>query len=105
MLRKSISVLCALSLIFTMFITTEVSAKADKTAPALKLATPKNNQANVVTNIKISLKFSENIYKGKNFSKIKITKTNKSIKTKATISKNYLKISHTYSLSYSATYV
>ncbi|MFA6309153.1 MAG: hypothetical protein WC677_05355, partial [Clostridia bacterium] len=42
---------------------------------------------------------------GKNFSKIKITKTNKSIKTKATISKNYLKISHTYSLSYSATYV
>jgi methionine-rich copper-binding protein CopC len=105
MVRKSISVLCALSLVFTMFITTEVYARADKTAPTLKLATPKNNQTNVVTNIKISLKFSENIYKGKNFSKIKITKTNKSIGTKVTISKNYLNISHTYALSYSATYV
>jgi hypothetical protein len=78
---------------------------ADKTAPALKIATPKNNQTGIAANVKISLKFSENIYKSKYFSKIKLTKSNKAVRITASVSKNYLKIAHKYLLSYSSSYV
>ncbi|MFA6309154.1 MAG: Ig-like domain-containing protein [Clostridia bacterium] len=103
MFRKTVSVLCTLLLIFSQCIFISVSA-ADKTAPLLKAATPKNNQAGVTVNTKISLKFGENIYKSKYFSKIKLTKFGKTTSIKSSISKNYLNISHKYFLAYSSNY-
>jgi len=105
--KKIVAVLCALSLVFSQTAVMSVTAKADKTAPVMKSSTPKNNATGVSTStsIKLSIKFSENIYKGKNFSKIKITKSNKSIGLKVYISKNVLTIAHTKALSYSASYV
>jgi methionine-rich copper-binding protein CopC len=104
MFKKSIAVLCALSLVFSQIAAIGVSAK-DKTAPAMKVATPKNNATGIATNVKISLKFSENIYKSKYFSKIKLTKSNKATTITSSIYKNYLKISHKYSLAYKSSYV
>ncbi|MFA6309222.1 MAG: DUF4038 domain-containing protein [Clostridia bacterium] len=105
MLKRTVAVLCAISLIFSQGIFSGIVAAKDKTAPIMKVASPKNNQINVATNSKISLKFSENIYKSKYFSKIKLTKSNKATTITATISKNYLKVAHKYSLSYSSSYV
>ncbi len=105
MFKKSIAVLCTLSLLISQCATINVSIAADRTAPVIKAATPSNNKTGIATNIKISLKFSENIYKGKYFSKIKITKSGKTIKISSGISKNYLKIGHSSLLAYSTNYV
>jgi hypothetical protein len=105
MFKKSIAILCTLSLLISQCVLTNVSARADKTAPVIKAATPSNNKTGIATNIKISLKFSEKIYKGKYFSKIKITKSGKTIKISLGISKNYLKIGHSSLLAYSTNYI
>ncbi|MFA6309615.1 MAG: Ig-like domain-containing protein [Clostridia bacterium] len=105
MFKKSIAILCTLSLLISQCVLTNVSARADKTAPVIKAATPSNNKTGIATNIKISLKFSENIYKGKYFPKIKITKSGKSIKISSGISKNYLKIGHSSLLEYGTNYI
>ncbi|MFA6309155.1 MAG: Ig-like domain-containing protein [Clostridia bacterium] len=104
MFKKLIAVVCALSLVASQMVIVSVSAK-DKTAPVMKIATPKNNQTGIATNVKISLKFSENIYKSKYFSKIKLTKSKKAVTATASIYKNYLKIAHKYLLTNSAWYV
>jgi hypothetical protein len=70
----------------------------------LKSSAPKNNQVGVAVNTRISLKFGENIYKSKYFSRIKLTKSGKTASIKPSISKNYLNISHKYFLAYSSNY-
>jgi hypothetical protein len=103
-MKKLLAFVCILSIIFSQVVIINTSAR-DKTAPVLKVATPKINQNNVATNVKISLKFNENIYKSKYFAKIKLTKSNKATTIKCSISKYYLNISHKYALSYNAAYV
>ncbi len=106
MLRKSIAVLCALSVVLSQTALFGFTS-TDKTAPSLKSASPQNNQTGVERNVKISLKFSENIYKSKYFSKIKIklNQSGKSITSSASIYKNYLKINHKYFLAFATIYV
>ncbi len=104
MSKKFIAILCALSLVFTQIAAISVTA-ADRTAPALRAATPKMNSTGISTTVKISLKFSENLYKSKYFTKIKLAKSSGSATTiTRSIYKNYLKIGHKYGLSYSTTY-
>jgi hypothetical protein len=82
-----------------------VSAKADKTAPTVKSSSLKNNAAGVVTKVKIVIKYSENIFKGKNFTKIKLTRSSKAVKLKLVISKTTLSITPSAPLSYYTNYV
>ncbi len=104
MSKKLIAIFCALTMVFTQIAAVSVSA-ADKTAPALRAATPKMNSTGISTTVKISLKFSENLYKSKYFTKIKLAKSSGSAVTiTRSIYKNYLKIGHKYALSYSTTY-
>ncbi len=104
MLKKLIAVACALSMVFSQVAAVSVNA-ADRTAPALRAATPKMNSTGISTTVKISLKFSENLYKSKYFTKIKLAKSSGSATTiTRSIYKNYLKIGHKYALSYSTTY-
>ncbi|MFA6308458.1 MAG: Ig-like domain-containing protein [Clostridia bacterium] len=105
MLKKSVAILCALSLVFSQCIILGVSAKADKTAPTFKSSTPKNNQTGISTTAKITLKFSENIYKGKTFTKIKLTKSGKAVTLKMSISKTTLTITHKAAFAYKSSYV
>ncbi len=104
MLKKAIVIMCTLTLLFSQCFTANVFAK-DTTAPVFKSSTPKNNATSIATNVKIKLKFSENIYKGSNFSKIKLTKSGKTVSIKTSISSTYLIISHTYLLANNKTYV
>jgi len=105
MLKKIIAVLCALSMVFLQGNMLN-AAVVDKVAPTIKSASPKNNQTSISVNRKIRLTFSENIYAGTSFSKIKLTKTNGvAVKIKISISKNILYISHTYKLDYNSYYV
>ncbi len=104
MSKKFMAILCALSLVFTQIAAISVTA-ADRTAPALRAATPKMNSTGISTTIKINLKFSENLYKSKYFTKIKLAKSSGKVVTiTRSIYKNYLKIGHKYALSYSTTY-
>ncbi len=104
MFKKSIAVFCALSLILSQGLVMNVLAK-DKTAPTFKSSTPKNNATGIATNVKIIIKFSENIYKGKNFTKIKLTKSGKAVSLTMGISKTTLTISHKAALAYGTSYV
>ncbi len=104
MSRKAIAIFCALTMVFTQVAAISVTA-ADRTAPALRAATPKMNSTGISTTVKISLKFSENLYKSKYFTKIKLAKSSGSAVTiTRSIYKNYLKIGHKYGLAYSTTY-
>jgi methionine-rich copper-binding protein CopC len=105
MLKKLIAILCALSLVFSQCIILGVSAKADKTSPTFKSSTPRNNQTGISTTAKITLKFSENIYKGKTFTKIKLTKSGKAVTLKTSISKTTLTITHKTAFAYKSSYV
>ncbi len=104
MIKKSIAVLCALSLFLSQGLVMSVSAKADKTAPVFKSSTPKNNATGISPNVKIVIKYSENIYKGANFSKIKLSKSTKPVKLKLVISKTTLKITYSANLHNSRIY-
>lgn len=106
MFKKSIAVLCALSLVFSQCLIINVTAVADKTAPTLKLATPSNGKTGIARNVKISIKYSEKLYKGKYFAKIKLVKSSnkKTVSIKRSVYKNYLKISHSL-LAYNSYYV
>jgi methionine-rich copper-binding protein CopC len=105
MFKKAIAVLCTVSLIVSQGIILNVSAGPDKTAPVFKSSTPKNNQTGIATNAKVSIKFSENIYKSTNYSKIKLTKSGKTVSIKTSISKNIMTVSPKYSLSYNTFYL
>lgn len=109
MFKKSIAVLCALSMVFSQVMVFSCSAAKDRTAPALRAATPKNGQKgiSIAKTYVIKLKFSENIYKAKKFTKIKLIKiSNNKAQTisKRSIYRNYLKVTHKYNLSYSSWY-
>jgi hypothetical protein len=93
-----------LSLLFSQFNIVGIVA-ADKTSPVLKSSVPKNSQTGISIESKITLNFSENIYKGINFAKIKLTKSGKAVKIKCSISKNTVHIAHSSKFSYSTNYV
>ncbi len=77
----------------------------DNKRPYSVQCSPKNNQTGISTKVNISIKFNENIYKGKYFSKIKLTKSNRLIGIVRNISKNYLTIKIKSSLLNSSNYV
>lgn len=104
LLKKIIAAVCAASLLFSQISLVSVVA-ADKTAPKITLATPKNNQTGISVKQTLSMKFSESIYKGTYYSKIKLTKSNVKVSVKMAISGNYLKISHSSALKYNTYYV
>ncbi len=105
MFKKFIVFLCVFALTISQFVPANTSAKDDKTAPLFKISTPINGQTNVARNVKITLKFSENIYYGKYRNKIKLSTSNKSVTIKHNISNNCLTINHSYLLKYSLNYV
>ncbi len=95
MLKKITALFCVFAIIFSQCPVINLSAK-DSQAPILRSSTPGKYQEGMQKNVKIKLLFSENIYKGSTFSKIKITKSGKSVSIKAKISKKYLYIDHKY---------
>jgi hypothetical protein len=107
MIKKVIALFCILSLVFTQGIFLNVNAGRDKTAPVYKSASPGNYQENIERNAKISIRFSENIYKGENFTGIKIKNlfSQKYISISRSITKNQILIKHTYFLAYDTVYV
>ncbi len=106
MIKKCIAVLCVLSLVFTQVAFLNVSAAIDKLAPVFKSSVPKSNQIDAKRNAKISISFSENIYKGSSYTSIKVTNltNNKKISIKKSISRNLLVISHAYFFGYDTLY-
>ncbi|MFA6309296.1 MAG: Ig-like domain-containing protein [Clostridia bacterium] len=104
MFKKIATMICVLSIVFSQNILTPLSAK-DATPPVIRSTTPFNKQTGIEVNSKLSVKFSENIYKGANFSKIKLTtKSNAKLSIQKSISKNTVYIKHTYFLKYNSTY-
>lgn len=104
MLKKSIAFICALTLLFSQASIINAVA-ADKTAPKILSATPKNSQTGVSVTQTISLKFSENIYKGTYFTKIKLTRAGVTVSINRSISKNVIKITHATKLKSGTNYV
>jgi hypothetical protein len=106
MIKKGIALLCILSLVFTQGIFLNVTAVSDKTAPAYRSASPRNNQIGVLRNAKIKVNFSENVYSGKYFTSIKLVNlySKKTVPVTVNITKKQLVISHTSLLGYNTLY-
>ena len=57
MSKKIIAILCCTMLVFSQCLPFGVLSAKDRTAPVLKLATPRNGQTGVSIIVKISVKF------------------------------------------------
>lgn len=104
-MKKIIAFICLSAFILTPWNPINTVA-ADKTAPIFKSSVPAKNMYDIQRNAKISVTFSENIYKSKTFTQIKLKNisTGKYVSITRSIVGKILRINHSYFFAYNNSY-
>jgi len=103
--KKTVSFVCVLALLFTSFIQVYAVTPKDKIPPRVMYTVPVSAQKNVAVTSSVSIKFNEKFQKGANFSKITLhNKAKKNILINVSINAYVLTVKPATKLSYSTNY-